>query len=177
MEPRRRPERCLPGRFAAHSDTIGVVTKRRLVRLLGVYVVAVALGQLAVTAGRVYDGSSNDVWLALNPRGLWVLLFSGLSDAAGVTVSVVAAGVSIALGMALATRRTSGALFVYLVLEGLLTAPAAFVFLMGWIGNMSGSHGGFGTRAELALPAAVCAVTSVAPWLGGLWLWREGTAA
>ena len=145
-------------------------------RLLGLYVIAAAAEQLAVTLGLTYAGSSSDIWLALNPRSLWVVVFSAISDGAGVAISVATAGISIALGLALAKRRTSGALFVYLVSEGLLTAPAAFVFITGWIGNMSGAHGGFGTRAELTLPGVVCAVASVGPWLGGLWLWREGTA-
>jgi hypothetical protein len=137
-----------------------------------VHWIHVATVQLGITAATVLnEPSARYFWQAVNPRALSVLLFSTIGDGVASTMSALIAAAFVAIGLTLVRRRDSAALFGYVCAEGLLAVPAAFFFGAVWFVNLSPSHGL--SRQEVAVPAVICAVTNLAPWLGAVWLWRR----
>jgi hypothetical protein len=141
---------------------------RRRVRLVGVFIIGVAVAQVVLTIALALDGSSFGSALEFNPRLAWVLAASVISDRAGEVMSVVSALVSSAFGLALVRART-GALFLYLWAEGLFSAP---VFMFLFVIVLVGIPHAYVPRAFF-VPFGIFAATILAPWLACLWLYLK----
>ena len=146
-----------------------VERSRRRVRLVGFFIIGVAVAQVVLTVAVIVDGSRFAPALTLNPRLAWVFPFTFISNRAGEAASVVIALVSSAFGVALVRARSASALFVYLWAEAVFSAP---VFMGLTIIVLVGIPHGV-SRSDGVVPFAVFAATVLAPWLACLWLYRK----